>query len=364
MIEQTRKKTHEIDIVAIINNMLKEKMTLLVFMGTFLLVGIIYAISKPKAYTTNVVLAPEITSTSGMSQSISDMASSFGIDLGGKSSGMDAIYPDIYPDVLSSTDFVVKLFDIKVREKETPDSTITYLQHLQKQKSKISLSNLVKGCISFFIKEPTDNSKLNSNNSFWISSEDEKICDLIKGSTTCLIDKKTNIITIGYTDRDPLVCAIMADTIQRRLQEYITNYKTKKARNDVVYYQELYATSKQEYTKARQLYAAYSDANEDLLLESFKSKQEDLENDMQLKYNVYTQVASQLQAAKAKLQESTPAFVIVQTSKMPNIASSTPRLYIVILFILLGIIADAVWITWLRSTCKILINKKKNINKQ
>ena len=77
---------------------------------------------------------------------------------------------------------------------------------------------------------------------------------------------------------------------------------------------------------------------------------------MQLKYNIYTQVANQLQAAKAKLQESTPAFVVIQTSKMPNEASSTPRMYVIIFFIILGFIADTFWITFLKKQLK----KNKN----
>lgn len=348
--EETR-KTKEIDIVGIIKNVLKEPKTLVVFIATFSLLGLIIALNKPKTYTSNVVLAPEIANASGVSQSISDMASNFGIDLGGKSSGIDAIYPDIYPDVLSSTDFIKRLFEIKVRTKENPNNSITYESYCKEKAKSFSLGKMLKGLFAFLKKDNTYGGSTGKD-PFWISKEDEGLCNAIRNSTTCLIDKKTNIITIGYTDNDPLVSAIMVDTIQHRLQEYITNYKTKKSRNDVKYYQELFVTSKQDYIKARQIYANYADANEEIILESFRAKRDELENDMQLKYNIYTQVANQLQAAKAKLQESTPAFVVIQTSKMPNEASSTPRMYIIIFFCIIGLIADAFWITFLKNKLK------------
>lgn len=350
------KKNKEIDIIGIINSVLKEPKKLIVFIAIFAMLGLFVALNKKKTYTSNVVLAPEIAGSSGVSQSISDMASNFGIDLGGKSGGIDAIYPDIYPDVLSSTDFVSNLFYIKVRTKENPNSLISYRAYCEQQKSGFSFKKMIKGILSLFIKKDTELGG-NTKDPFWISKEDEAFCNAIRNSMTCLIDKKTNIITIGYTDNDPLVSAIMVDTIQHRLQEYITSYKTKKARNDVDYYQNLFASSKQDYVKARQLYANYADANEDIILESFKAKRDELENDMQLKYNIYTQVANQLQAARAKLQESTPAFVVVQSSKMPNEASSTPRMFVVLFFIFIGVVADVFWVVFLRNKIKKTINE-------
>ena len=76
--------------------------------------------------------------------------------------------------------------------------------------------------------------------------------------------------------------------MKERLQVFITNYRTNKSRIDEEYYKKLALSSKAEYEKARQLYSSYSDSNMDIMLESYRAKQTDLENDMQLKYNTYT----------------------------------------------------------------------------
>ena len=136
------RKTKEIDIVGIIKDVLKNPKTLVVFSATFFVLGIITAFNSQKTYTSNVVLAPEIASASGMSQSITDMASNFGIDLGGKTNGIDAIYPDIYPDVLSSTDFIKRLFDIKVRTKECPEKSVTYESYCKEKAKVFSFSKM------------------------------------------------------------------------------------------------------------------------------------------------------------------------------------------------------------------------------
>ena len=89
----------------------------------------------------------------------------------------------------------------------------------------------------------------------------------------------------------------MADSVRSHLQVAITEYRTKKAKVDLDYMQKIYNEARSQYDKSRQLYASYADANQDVILQSFKMKQDDLENDMQLKYNIYTQVVEQLQLA-------------------------------------------------------------------
>lgn len=162
------------------------------------------------------------------------------------------------------------------------------------------------------------------------------------------------MITISVKDQDPLVAALMADSVKSHLQVAITEYRTKKARVDLDYMQKIYNEARSQYDKSRQLYASYADANQDVILQSFKMKQDDLENDMQLKYNIYTQVVEQLQLAKAKVQERTPAFTIVQSATVPIKACSRSRASVVIIFMMLGFV--------LRSLILMLKNKKQLIN--
>ena len=135
-----------------------------------------------------------------------------------------------------------------------------------------------------------------------------------------------------------MVACIMADTLQRRLQAYITDYRTQKTRIDLAYYKKLTDESKANYEKARREYAKFCDSNFDIELETFKSRRDQLENEMQMQYNVYSQMATQLQNAKAKVQENTPAFTMIQSPVMPYKASSRPRVFTVIIFIFLSFI--------------------------
>lgn len=344
------KKSREIDIIATVQTILKEKKLLYSFIISFTIIGVIVALNSAKQYTATVVLAPEMNSSGGMSESIKDMASSFGINIGGANSSVDAIYPEIYPELFASTDFLMTLFDVPVYTKED-SAPKSYYNHI-KNDTKIPFWSYPKRWIGQLFKSKDEIAGLHPNGPFGLTKEQNNVCESIRESLGCLIDKKTSVITISTTDEDPIVSTIIADTLLQRLKDYIIAYRTQKARNDLEYSQMLYSEAKIEYQKAQARYVSFADSYTEPLFKSITSKEQELENDMQLKYNIYSQMATQLQSAKAKVQERTPAFTVIQKASIPLKASSTPRLYIVILFIILGIIFDAIWILYIRDFIK------------
>lgn|SRR5574344_937215 len=350
-------KIKEIDVLSLFKRVLAEKRLLAIYIIVFAIIGIIYALNKQKEYTSSVVLAPEVTSM-GMSQNISDLAGMVGLNVGGNGNSVDAIYPEIYPDVFASTDFAIKLFNIPVKVSKE-NVTKTYYQHLKTDIKTpfwsypgIWISKLFSSKSN---KLPQSN-KIDPSN---LTKEQASICNTIIGSIGCQLNKGTNVITISATDTDPMVAACLADTLQRRLQEYITVYRTKKARNDLNYAKRLNSEAKAQYIKAQQTYASYTDANTDAILQSYKSRMEYLENEMQLKFNNYTQTTQQVVQALAKVQENSPAFTIIQRATVPIQASSTPRSMMVLISIFLGCFIDAFWILLGRNFFINILRKNK-----
>ncbi|MBR1448437.1 MAG: chain-length determining protein [Prevotella sp.] len=350
MEENKAKKSHEIDVIGIARQILKEKKLLLKFLIIFLVIGVIVALNKPKTYTSEVILAPEMSAGGlGMSSSLADMASTFGFDIGGKSS-MDAIYPEIYPEVFASTTFIMELTDVPVRT--TSDNTLkTFEQHL-KLDTKVPFWNYPLIWIGQLLAPRPSEGPANGNASTYLSKAEDELCNAIRGSISCEVSSKTSLISIKVKDQDPLAATILADTIHRRLQKYITAYRTQKARNDVEYYQKLLDENEEQYKEALLKYASYTDSHSNTQMATYQTKGEKLENEVQISLAAYNQVAAQLQTANAKVQECTPAFTVIQPASIPYKASSTPRSLIVVFFLLLGIVADGIWIFYIRDFLK------------
>ena len=294
------------------------------------------------------MLAPESTTGNSLTSNISSIASMVGMDMDFGSSS-DAIYPELYPDLIGSNDFIVSLFPVEVTTKDGSVTTDYYdylLNHTKKAWYTFParlLHDIVAKLKTDDVPFTGDSTKVNP---FHLSKMQYNIAHKIGKSINCTVDKKTSVITIEVTDQDPVISAVMADSIKNRLQAFITQYRTQKARNDLAYMEKLFMESKEEYVTARQQYAAYSDANQDLILQTYRAKQEDLENEMQLKYNAYTQMYEQLQISKAKVQESTPAFTVVQSASVPLKHINKSKLMVMTIFMFLGFVLRVLILMW------------------
>ena len=342
---EEKKKIIDINIVEVIKLLYADSKKVCIYSIVAGIVGVALAFGTPKIYKSTVILAPE-ESGAGFSGSISSLASMVGMNMKIGQTG-DALYPEIYPDLMNSTDFLVGLFPIKVTKDKTGD-TFTYQDYIQNHQ-KIAISDYPQALIVNLIEKFKEEEKPGPGhkiNPFRLTKKEDEVAKSIKGKLDCAVDKKTNVITITVTDQDPLIAATVADSVQSHLQEAITDYRTKKARIDLEYMNELFAEARKQYDKARQVYASFADANQEILLQSYQSKVDDLENDMQLKFNIYQQVVEQRQLAQAKVQERTPAFTIVQRATVPIKHSSRPKIVTLAIWMFLGFMLRSGMLAW------------------
>ena len=279
----------------------------------------------PRYYTCSVVLAPEsndLTSGGGFSSALS----SLGLGSLGKMGNNDAISPELYPDLLASNNFLVKMFPVTVENKDGSIKT-DYYDYLSTKQKSAWWDKIIGAIHEWADPTPPSNAKgTDKVDIFSMSKRQQDIAGIIKHNISCTMDQKTYAITITVQDQDPKICALIADSTKKYLQNFITDYRTSKARNDYEYYRKLCTKAREEYETARRKYAQSSDANIDPALTSIRSWIEDLENDMQLKYNIYSTVNTQMQAAQAKIQEKTPAFTTLQSATIPTKPAGPKRM--------------------------------------
>ena len=195
------------------------------------------------------------------------------------------------------------------------------------------------GVKSLFTDEPvvTNNTQ---NGTIDLTKEVAQKIELLKKMIIASIDKKTGITSVSVTLQQPKVAAIVADSVVHKLQESIIGYRTTKAKEDCAYLEKLFEERQREYYAAQKKYASYVDSHDNLILQSVRTEQERLQNDMSLAYQVYSQVATQLQVARAKVQEEKPVFAVVEPAVVPLQASSVGlKAYAFVFMILCSIIA-------------------------
>jgi len=311
---------------------------------TFVAAAII-TLSIPNYYNCTVKLAPEIQGNKS-GGSLASLASSFGVNLGSPNAqGGDAILPNLYPDLMNSVVFKASLFPIRIQQ-EDADTTTTYYDYLLNDQrapwwSEI-LSGTFKAIKSLFADSEDNNAgKVDPHK---LTKEQFAIVEAINNKVVCDVDKKTFVITIDVTDQDPVVAATIADSVQNRLQKFITDYRTRKARIDLDYNRKLLVEAEARYDKARQDYSAYSDAYRKSIFEDKNAVRQKLDTKLQIESRAYSQVATQVQVAEAKVQEETPAFTLLQPATVPVKKSGPKRAQICLIFLFLAAIVTTLYI--------------------
>lgn len=327
-----------IDWMDILRRIYAIRKTLFKAAGVGVVLGIIIALSIPKQYTVTVTLSPEMGGDK--SSGLASLASSF---LGGSasSSSNDALNVTLAPDIVASTPFVLELFNTRVQTLNGELDT-TLVAYLDEQRTpwwgyiKAAPGMAIGAIKSLFAEKADTVTKLNP---FQLTEKEYQKVEKLRKVIVTNVDKKTAVTTLSVTLQDPKVTAIVADSVVGKLQQYIIDYRIKKAKEDCAYLEELYKERQQEYYQAQSKYAHYFDTNRNIAFQSVRAEQERLQNDMNLAYQVYSQVAQQLQVARAKIQEEKPVFAVVEPATIPLEPSGTSKKMIlagVLFFVVCG----------------------------
>lgn len=333
----------EIDWMDILRRIYAIRKTLYKAAGVGVVLGIIIALSIPKQYTVTVTLSPEMGGDS-KGGGLASLASSF-LGGGASSSSNDALNVTLAPDIVASTPFILELFNTRVQTLDGELDT-TLVAYLDEQKQPWwgyikAVPSLAIGAIkSLFTEEANTTVTLNP---FQLTEKETAKVTGIRQSILAEVDKKTAMTTISVTLQDPKVTAIVADSVVGKLQQYIIDYRIKKAKEDCAYLEQLYKERQQEYYEAQSKYAHYFDSNRNIAFQSVRAEQERLQNDMNLAYQVYSQVAQQLQVARAKIQEEKPVFAVVEPASIPLQPSGTSRKTILAGIMFLVICGTGAW---------------------
>ena len=351
----------EIDLLELAMKLWHQKKKIALWCAIGAVVGLVVAFSIPREYSTAVKLAPELGNGQKMSGSLGAMAAMVGIG-GAAQGGADAVNPTLYPDVVSSVPFLVGLFNVPVEDIDGTEK-VTVREYVEEDLKSpwwstviglpFKLIGMLKGSDE---EEDAPGKKIDT---FQLTKTENDIVLALQKRISASVDTKTSVITISVMMQDPLVSATLADTVVNRLQEYITDYRTNKARKDLEYAELLNKEAQDNYYKAQQKYADYLDRNNGLILHSAQTTRERLQNEATLAFNLYNQTAQQVQVAKAKVQENTPVYATVTPATVPIKPTSPRKPLILVGFVFLAFVACSAWILYGKPLLEEM-KKKKN----
>lgn len=292
--------------------------------------GIIIALSIPKIYTSAVTVAPEKSSMTGAGGSIGAIASMMGGDV---ATSKDAINEKLYPEIISSTPFILEFADIP----------ITY-NNQKMTLSQFMLENQKKAWWKYIIIIPAKTIE-------WISKIGSETVDTLtiknspaiqyafaaqmNGAIEVTADIKNGTIIITSSFQTPEVAKIVSDSLIVKLQKYVTKYKTAKTKSNLESNTRMLAEAKHHYYILDEEFAKIFDRNQNIISKTAQIRVDRTEQERNLAYQLYQQLATQVASDQIKLQEEIPIVAVIEPSTTPINPSAPKKMIVTCAFIFL-----------------------------
>lgn len=204
---QSASNMEEIDLLKLAKSVWRKRAFILKVAAAGAVVGLVVAFSIPREYTTTVKMAPEGVKTSAAG-GMADLAAMAGINLGGQNQSGDGINLMLYPDIVSSTPFIVEMSQIPVRGKEMP-SEISLYDYVDQELSAPWWSHVIGAPMRLigwiFSSGSEDDGTAEALNPYALSREQSLVLNALQHRIAISVDKKTGVITATATMQDPLV---------------------------------------------------------------------------------------------------------------------------------------------------------------
>lgn len=337
-------ESKDIDLFDICKKLWKQRKKIYKSIFYSIIIGLIISFSIPKEYTVMVTLSPE--SGKDATSSLMGMASMLGLG-NATIADADALNVSLFPEIIASTPFALELYSMQVKP-EKSDTAVALHQFVEDQRKPwwgylFALPGKAIGGVMSLLSDKEEEERI-APDPFHLTRKEEKSLKAIKEAMSAEADKTTGITTVSVTLQDPVVTAVVADSVVRKLQQYIADYRTRKAMEDFEYQEVIYNKAKKEFYSLQQEYARYVDRNQQVTLQSAKIEQERMKDQYNLAYQLFQQAATQLEVLRAKIQEDKPVFAVVEPASVPLKPSAPRKAMILIGFVFLAFVGSAAWI--------------------
>jgi uncharacterized protein involved in exopolysaccharide biosynthesis len=307
-----------------------------------IIIGLIIAFGSKVEYNSSLKSIP--SSNEGIKSNmggLSSLAGLAGINLSASSN--NSINPEIYPQITSSIPFLIEVLNTKVyfASMDTTVSCFNYFKNIYRPSLLQYVKRLTIG-LPFTIKRwltPDKDSEIlgiNENEIIKLSRENTKLIEQFKERIISSYDSETGILSISVIMTDPHATAEITELTFRLLQKYLIEFKSEKAKEELVFIEARFLESKHRYEELQKELAIYTDQNQNVRSARVQIEQQNIKNEYDLAYDIYKGLANQLEQAKIKVKEDSPVLSLLDPAKIPVEKSSPKRLIILIIFTFLG----------------------------
>lgn len=332
------------DYLILVQRIFQQKKILVLFSGVGLMLGLILIFSTQKEYqSSSFVIVESGQNSSSQFGQMGALAGFAGISMPSMQGENLQLSSDLFPEVIHSRDFLLQLmkerFFFESKGKEMS------LEEFYIEEPPV---NLLKGTIDFIfripsriiglfssslpepkITEDTEIEKTKELDYVSVTSAEIRVMSLLKSRLS--IEDKNELLEIKTSMPEPLISAKVNAMVLNRLIDYVTSYKTAKQKINLEFIKNRVKESEQKFQDAQTELAIFRDSNQGVISQLIRTKEEQLQFEFNISYNVYNNLKQELEQANIQLKRETPLFTIMEKAAIP-LGPSKPNSPLIFVF--------------------------------
>lgn len=324
-----------IDIVALIKDLWMNRKFIFRTTLLFFVIGLIIYAGSERIYYAEAKLMPESTTErSQLGQIFQQAENIFGIQRRTEDEGIRIA---MYPYIVESLPFQIELMQHEVyfSDVERRMAIYDYFTNHYKEPLFTRLTNrlwdftfgLPATLKRFFsnrdqediLPEELDFTQyLNFTEPRLLDNNIRKVANTVKNFIHISRDAQTGFVNIGVSFSDAPASAEMVVLVKNLLQEYVIDYRTEKAMNNLLFIEDQFEEAKTNFQRTQEELAKFQDQNLNTQLQSVIVQEERLKFESELAFALYNNIGRRLQEAKIQVQEQTPVFRVHEPAIIPG----------------------------------------------
>ena len=145
-------------------------------------------------------------------------------------------------------------------------------------------------------------------------TERERVTAVIQESIRSKVSSKYGTVIMQVTDQDPIVAAMMVDSVCAHLQQKLMGHARLRAFRDLMNASAKMQQAKQDYEHAREEYNRYSDTHADITSVKAMSMEDHLLNEYERTFGNYAKECEQYIRAKAFVEKLSLKFAVLKNA--------------------------------------------------
>ena len=334
----------EFDFIDIIRTIVKGKKLILLAFFIFSILGLFVAIFTPNEYTASTIFIPQGTSSKKAGGNLGGLAALAGVNIG-NGAGESGIPLNLYSEIINSIPFQKELIKAPLTI-EGKKEKVTYKEYYSTIYSPGLLVSLKKYTIglpqvilnSFKKDENLLKKELEINDSILrITSEEKVLFDNLRKQLKLLVKEEDNSVTITASMPKAVPAAELTYQAQKLLEKYIIAFKVKKSSSKLDFIKKRFTEKEKVYKRKQQQLANYQDRNKYSISARSQAKLITFQAEYDLAYNVFNELATQIETQQIQVKEDTPIFTIIKPVSVPFNKTKPNRLIILISWMFTGV---------------------------